>query len=579
MTIKGFLFKYLKKYWHFYLAGVFTLLIVDVAQLYIPKVIAYVIDRLEALDMTIPQLYKYGGIIVLLAIIMSLMRFLWRQWIILTGFRIARDIRQDLMRKMYRLPVSFYTNNKVGNLMANVINDVDAIRFFLGMGVIALFDMSILSSMAIGFMLMISPKLTLIALIPAPFIFILMYYFEGPLQRKFLSIQELFGKMSEKVKETIEGIALIKLYRLYGLKKSEFKSLNIKYRKDNMITSSIDALFRPVIEFLMMVTLAIILYYGGIQVIDEKVSLGDFVAFTRYINILIWPMIALGWVFSLFQRAISGMKRLFVIFEADEEQYNCGSDIEKFHDGKLEMNNVNFTYDNSNFTLENINIKIPEKSLVGITGKIGCGKSTLVNLFLRLFEIDSGEIKIGEDNIQDYSLRTLRTNIAYVPQETFLFSSSILDNLRFADENASIKDVEKALEIARALDFVKNLPQGIDTVVGERGVSLSGGQKQRISLARALLLKRPIIIMDDCLSAVDSETERSIIQNLRDKWSQSTSIVVSHRLSAFQYSDMVFVMDQGRIVDVGTHDELKEHEGIYNSLYLKQQIEEELENA
>ncbi len=579
MSVKGFLFKYIKKYWLYYLGGIMTLLVVDIAQLYIPKIIAHVIDKLETLDMSIPELYKYGGIIVLLAVIMSLMRFLWRQLIILTGFRIARDIREDVMNKMYKLPVSFYTNNKVGNLMANVINDVDAIRFFLGIGIIAIFDMTILSSMAIGFMLMISKKLTLIALIPAPFILLLMYYFEGPLQKKFLSIQGLFGKMSEKVKETIEGIALIKLYRLYGIKKNEFKSLNVKYRKDNMITSSIDALFHPVIEFLMMVTLAVILYYGGVQVIDQKVSLGDFVAFTRYINILIWPMIALGWVFSLYQRAVSGMKRLFVIFESDEENYNCVSDVKAFKDGSLEMEKVNFKYDNSEFSLNDISLKVPEKALVGITGKIGCGKSTLVNLFLRIFEIDSGEIKIGGENIQGYSLKTLRRNIAYVPQETFLFSSSILENMRFANEESTIEEVEEALRIARALDFVKDLPQGIDTVVGERGVSLSGGQKQRISLARALLLKRPVIIMDDCLSAVDSETEKSIIHNLRDKWEQSTSIVVSHRLSAFQYSDVVFVMDHGKIVDSGTHEDLKEREGIYNSLYLKQQIEEELENA
>ncbi|MFA5480118.1 MAG: ABC transporter ATP-binding protein [Candidatus Muiribacteriota bacterium] len=576
MNVWRYLLKYASKYRYQYAFGILTLLIVDIAQLFIPLIISRVINQLERADMTSKDLYIHGFTIIGIAVLMSLMRFLWRYFIVLSAFRISRDMRDEIMEKFYSLPVSFFVKNKVGDLMANVVNDVDAVRYFTGIGLVALFDTVILTIMALGFMLYISPVLTAIALIPAPFIVAVMLYFEGPLLKRFNSIQELFGKMSEKVKESIEGIALIKLYRLFGMKKDEFKMLNNDYRRDNLVVTSIDALFHPVIEFLMMVTVAIIIYYGGITVIDGEINLGDFVAFTRYMDILIWPMIALGWIFSLYQRANSALKRIFAVLSQTNPIVSVENYTKEKIDGKICFDNVNFNYGDNNFKIKNVNVEIKNGMLAGITGKIGSGKTTLINLILRLYDVTEGAVLIDDIDIKKYNVEFLREHIAYVPQETFLFSESVLENLLFADPEADMTKIEEALKTADAWNFINELPEGINTVIGERGVSLSGGQRQRLSLARALLLERPLIILDDCLSAVDSETEKNILENLKKHWKKITTIVVSHRLSAFSTADTILVIDDGQIKEQGTHDELKNNSVIYKSIFQKQQLEKEL---
>ncbi|MGM0608427.1 MAG: ABC transporter ATP-binding protein [Candidatus Muiribacteriota bacterium] len=577
MKVWRFIIKRARKYKWRYFAGITTLLIVDIAQLFIPLVIAHVINQLEKMNIDLSRLLIYGGAITGLALIMSTMRFLWRYFIVLSAFKMARDIRGEIMEKFYSLPLSFFIKSKSGDLMANVINDVKAVRFFLGIGLIALFDTLILSTLALGFMIYISPRLTLMALLPAPFIVAVMLFFEGPLMSKFLSIQKLFGKMSEKAKETIEGIALIKLYRLYGLKKEEFSFLNRDYKKDNMIVTSIDALFRPLIEFLMMSTMAVIIYFGGVKVIEGDIFLGDFVAFTRYLNILIWPMIALGWIFSLYQRANSALKRIHDVLKEENPILSNKNLITENFEGKIQFKNVNFRYPDSKFEVKNLNFKINPGGLIGITGKIGSGKTTIINLILRMYDADKGDIKIDNEDIKDYSVDFLRSNIAYVPQETFLFSETVYENMKFAQPHITDEKIIEALKTADAWNFINDLPEKLDTVIGERGVSLSGGQRQRLSLARALLLEKPLIIMDDCLSAVDSETEKNILMNLKNYWKKTTSIVVSHRISAFHTADVIFAMDKGEIIDKGTHDELKKDSVIYREIYKKQQLEEDLD--
>ncbi len=341
-----------------------------------------------------------------------------------------------------------------------------------------------------------------------------------------------------------------------------------------MIVSSLDALFHPVVNFFMMGILATLIYYGGLKVIAGDVRLGDFVAFTRYMEILVWPLIALGWVFSLYQRARSAYERIEGVLSSENTIISGDKSAENIK-GTITLRGVGFEFEDTSI-LRDIDLEIKAKELVGITGPIGAGKTVLINLIPRLYDVSAGIVEIDGVDVREYRIEELRRSIAYVPQDTFLFSTSIRENLLFANRTSSEEEVEQALRIADAWGFISSMPEGLDTVVGERGVSLSGGQKQRLSLARALLLKRPVILMDDCLSAVDSETEKHIIANLKEKWKDSTSIVVSHRLSAFKTADKVFVMDAGNIVQSGEHDELKDMPGLYRSIFMKQQIEEEL---
>jgi ATP-binding cassette subfamily B protein len=577
MDFRQFFLSCIKKHWKQFVPGIITLLIVDVVQLLIPLIIGDTINRLEIVDIDLRGLVLRGILLMGVALMMSGMRFLWRYFIILSSFRIGFEMRQDIMKKLYSFPVSFFTRNKTGDLMSIVVNDVDAVRFLLGMGMVAAFDMTILALMALGMMIYYSPSLTLIAMIPAPLIVIILYYFEGPLHKRFLSIQELFGRISVKVKESIEGIALIKLYRLYGIKNEEFAELNEKYRKDSLVVTSIDALYNPIVNFFMMGILGALIYYGGGKVIDSSMKLGDFIAFTRYLDIIVWPLMALGWVFSLYQRARSAYERIQAVMEQENDIVSGSHELTCVKEG-FSLKNVDFSYEKGNFRLEDISVEFRKGTLTGIAGKIGCGKTTLINLLLRLYDVNSGELKINGVDIKDYNIKSLRDSIAYVPQDIFLFSDSIVNNLRFADENISDEEIEKVLDVSDCNEFVKNLPNGINTIIGERGVSLSGGQKQRLALARALVLKRPFIIMDDCLSAVDSETEQRILENLREKWHGTTSIVVSHRLSAFFTADNIIVLDNGKIESQGNHDTLKERSGIYRSMFEKQQIEKELEH-
>ena len=577
MDFRQFFISCIKKHWKHFVPGIITLLIVDVVQLLIPLIIGDTINRLETVDIDLRGLVLRGILLMGVALMMSGMRFLWRYFIILSSFRIGFEMRQDIMKKLYSFPVSFFTRNKTGDLMSIVVNDVDAVRFLLGMGMVAAFDMTILALMALGMMIYYSPSLTLIAMIPAPLIVIILYYFEGPLHKRFLSIQELFGRISVKVKESIEGIALIKLYRLYGIKNKEFADLNEKYRKDSLVVTSIDALYNPIVNFFMMGILGALIYYGGGKVIDSSMKLGDFIAFTRYLDIIVWPLMALGWVFSLYQRARSAYERIQGIMQHQNDILSGDIELNSIEEG-FSMKNVGFSYETGNFKLEDISVEFKKGTLTGIAGKIGCGKTTLINLLLRLYDVNSGNLKINGIDIKRYNIKSLKDSIAYVPQDIFLFSDSIVNNLRFADENISDEEIEKVLDVSDCNEFVKNLPNGINTIIGERGVSLSGGQKQRLALARALVLKRPFIIMDDCLSAVDSETEQRILENLREKWHGTTSIVVSHRLSAFFTADNIIVLDNGKIESQGNHDTLKERSGIYRSMFEKQQIEKELEN-
>ncbi|MCK9224492.1 MAG: ABC transporter ATP-binding protein/permease [Candidatus Muirbacterium halophilum] len=577
MDFKQFFISCIKKHWKHFLPGIITLLIVDIVQLFIPLIIGDTINRLEILDIDFNGLLIRGFILMGVALIMSAMRFLWRYFIILSAFKIGFEMRRDIMKKLYSFPISFFSKNKTGDLMSIVVNDVDAVRFLLGMGMVAAFDMVILAIMALGMMIYYSPSLTLIAMIPAPLIVIILYYFEGPLHKRFLSIQELFGKISVKVKESIEGIALIKLYRLYGIKNDEFSELNKKYKRDSLVVTSIDALYNPIVNFFMMGILGALIYYGGGKVVESSMKLGDFIAFTRYLDIIVWPLMALGWVFSLYQRARSAYERIQGIMMQENNIISGDTKLNSIEKG-ISLKNVDFSYETGSFKLENINVEFKKSTLTGIAGKIGCGKTTFINLLLRLHDVNSGVIEINGVDIKNYNIKSLRDSIAYVPQEVFLFSDSILNNLRFADENISDEEIKKVLEVSDCNEFVKNLPNGINTVVGERGVSLSGGQKQRLALARALVLKRPFIIMDDCLSAVDSETEKRILENLKEKWHGTTSIVVSHRLSAFFTADNIIVLDNGKVESQGNHQTLKEKSVIYKSMFEKQQIEKELEN-
>jgi ATP-binding cassette subfamily B protein len=496
---------------------------------------------------------------------------------IISAFKIAKDMRKELADKIYSMPLDFFKKHSSGSLMANIMNDVKAVRMLVGIGTIAFFDSIILSSFALGFMFYISPKLTLIALSPLPFVLILMYFFEFPMKKRFLKIQKIFGEISEKVKETVEGIALVKMYDLYGLKLKEFTSLNKKYKKNNLWVITVDYLFRPSIEFLLKITLLAILYYGFLKVAEFKIKIGDFIAFMRYMDIIIWPMIAVGWFFSLYQHAFSATSRIISVLNEKTEDFENGIEKEVF-EGNIEFKNVWFKYpdEKKEYALKDFSLKIESKKVVGVTGEIGSGKSTFVKLILRLFSPEKGEINLDGKNINEYKLSFIRKNIAYVPQDMFLFSDTIRNNMRFADESITDEEIYEVLKKVKAYDFVNKFPEKLNTKIGERGITLSGGQRQRLAIARALLLKRPFLILDDALSAVDSETEKEILNSLKEFFKDTTVIIIGHRVSSFLNTDYIYVLDDGKVAEFGTHEELKEKSKIYKKIFERQKFENEL---
>lgn len=574
------LLPYVKKNIWFIIGGLTSLLIVDVLQLFIPRIIKWVVDDLTQGKANSEILLSYGLKIIGLAVLMIIFRFFWRYLILGTAYRMEKILRLRLFSHLQTLPLKFLNQFSTGDIMAHATNDLNAIRMALGMALVALVDGVLLSLMAIGFMVHINLNLTLYALIPGPFLVILTNRVGKRVHDRFLKVQESFSFLTEKVRESFAGIRIIKAYVQEEDRLKKFSAVSSEFVQNNINLIRIWSFFFPLVLGLINLSLAIVLILGGKKTILLTITPGDFVAFMSYLGILTWPLIALGWVINLLAQGAASMKRVNTLLEtaAEPSCYPPPADINRLA-GKIEFKNLSFSYDGGPLVLKNINLTINPGERVAIVGRIGSGKTTLLNLLLRLYEVKEGGIFLDEIDSKTIPLETLRTNIGYVPQDTFLFSDTIKENITYGSPQGSTETMVAVSKAAEIFDEVMSFSHQFETMVGEKGVILSGGQKQRIAIARALLMDAPMLIFDNALSSVDTETEERIMTNLKPLISQRTTFIVTHRVSSIKDADCIYVLDEGSIKEQGDHDDLMARGGIYAEMFRRQLIERELETT
>lgn len=570
---------YLWRYWRRYLLGALCLFGTATLVMWIPWWIREAVRIIEhggpGSDITF-----YALIIVVAAVAQGIIRTLSRSLIFNAGRDIEYDLRNDLFAHLEKLPVAFYQSQRTGDLMSRVINDISAVRLFLGPGILNLVNAPLYYCYAVVLMLSMDVRMTVAALLPSPLLILAVRYFRGKVLKISLEVQQQMSALSSHVQENLSGMHVIKAYAREESQTGQFVHLNDDYQKKNMELAGLRGMVEPFMKGISGLTVLIVIWYGGVRVIRGDLLLADIVAFIAYLNVLAWPTAAFGWVLSNVERGRAAMKRLEEIFKAEPEIVSPPAPVQ-ISGGAVEFRNVWFAYDrgtNGQAILKDIDFTLPVGRTLAIVGRTGAGKSTLVQLFPRLYDATSGEIRIAGKDIRALSVAELRRSLGYVPQDPFLFSTSLRRNLAFGRDGVSDQEMENAVRLARLDRDLEIFPQGLDTIVGERGVTLSGGQKQRATLARALLVKAPLLILDDCLSSVDAETEDKILKGLRSVLEERTAVIVSHRISAVKEADEILVLDEGRIIERGTHRELLLKGGFYAELFRQQQLAEELEN-
>jgi len=558
--------------------GVSSLLIVDLLQLFIPRVIKLAVDDLTRYQATSARLLSYAGMVLALALGIVVFRFVWRRCLFGHSRQVEEALRNRLFSHLQTLSFSYFDRANTGDLMAHATNDVQAVQLAAGMGLVALTDTLVLGTAAIGFMLYINPSLTLIALLPMPFIALFARTISKIFYERFQKVQASFSQLTERARENLAGIRTIKAYTQETAEIKRFDQTGRNYIAANLRMVKISGFFSPMSLIFTNISMALVLVIGGKLTILNTISVGDFVAFNSYLLLLTWPMMALGWMINLFQRGSASLGRIQAILNTPSEAAEIVEIPKKsLTQGDIESRSLTFTYPGSNLSaLEDIHLSIKPGQLVGIVGRTGAGKSTLCQLLPRLYDTPPGQLYLEGEDIHRWPLDELRRAIAVVPQDPFIFADTVRANICFGNPDASTDEMIEAAEAAHLLDEILALPHQFDTILGERGVTLSGGQKQRLTLARALILSTPLLILDDCFSSVDLETELAILANLRRYLKARTTLIASHRLEAMRAADMIFVLEWGRLREQGNHDQLLAQKGIYAALYRRQKLEVEL---
>ena len=549
-----------------------------------PMIVGRAIDKLkfglESKSLEIDTLLLYAGMVVGLSLLAGFLTFLTRQTIIVVSRHIEFDLRNDFLRHIQSLSLSYFQNTPTGDLMAHATNDIGAVRNVVGPGIMYPSDTLMTFIMTLVMMLWSDWKLTLFALIPLPFVSYAVYRLGKVIHEKFEERQEQFSLLTMRAQENLSGIRIVQAYVREAHEVGLFRSLSWEYLKKNLVLARAQSVMWPLMFLLIGCSLVITVYYGGLQVIHGEISIGTLTAFFGYLMLLIWPMIAFGWVTNILQQGAASMARLGKILDTKPEiqdNENTNASIREIK-GEIVFQNVSFKHKNAQAaTLRNINLTIRKGTALAVVGYTGSGKSTLINLIPRLYDVTEGTLRIDGVDVRKIPLEVLRSNIGYVPQETFLFSDTLFENISYGVDDGTLDHVMEASEISQLAKDVRDFPDTYDTMIGERGITLSGGQKQRTSIARAVMRDPKILILDDALSAVDTYTEDEILKRLRTVMKNRTSILISHRISTVKEADMIVVLDNGEIVERGTHEELVAKGGIYADLYEKQLLEEELE--
>ena len=571
---------YAKSRWLHYAAGILALAAVDLMNVYIPQFTGQITDGLKAGTIGMDGVWRLIGLIILMGAAMAAGRFGWRYFIFGAALDVRRRLQEDLFAHLEKLSMRYYNEHKTGDLMAHFTNDMRSVQMLMGPTVVTAFDATVMLVMVLGKMMFyVDMRLTLVAVIPLLLIMYGDYYYGKVMHRKFFAKQRAFSDLTDQVQEAVSGIRVIKAFVQERQELAAFARVNRLNQDRNMAVARTQALFMPLLDLVIGVSGLLTLLYGGYLTIAGEITLGQFEAFNLYIAMLVWPMLAAGECITFISQGMASLKRIRTILDEKPEIVD-GAEVKDVAAlrGEIELDGLTFAYpDQEDVTvLDSIRVHVDQGSTLAVLGRTGSGKSTLANLLLRLYDAKSDMIRIDGRPICEIPLSVLRRDVAYVPQESFLFSDTLERNIAFGAERKSREEIQRAARDACIHSNIMDFPEGYDTMVGERGVTLSGGQKQRSAIARALLKDAPILILDDALSAVDTDTEEQILHNLRVNRAGRTTIIIAHRISTIQSADRILVLDEGRAAEYGAHEELMALGGIYRSIHDKQQLEKQL---